>query len=164
MTAEVASTSDGRTRNAQAALGLRIAGASYEDVAQVLGFAGPDEARRAVERALMETAADPKERETQRALSAARIDRMLRSVFSRAVDKNDPDQLTAVRVALQLEDRRIRLYGLDAPVEHIVYNPTATEIEAWVQAMLGANEHLAIEEPDIIAIPGEVVTDDGDAA
>jgi hypothetical protein len=163
---EVEVSPEARNRNAAAAMALKIAGATYEEVAATLGYASEVEARESVERhlAVMARDADPKVREQQRALAGARIERLMRGVWKKANDPLDPEHLPAARVALALVDRHIRLFGLDAPTEVVVHNPTVQEIDAWVATVLGRSEHLALEEPDIVIVEAEVVDDDGSAA
>jgi hypothetical protein len=154
-------------RNASAALALKLAGASYDDIAATLGYAGPVQAREAVEQSLARRAdeADPKEKDRLRALNAGRIERLLQSVWTRANDKRDPEQLKAVQVAASLIDRHTRLYGLDAPTQVAVTTPTTTEIEHWVAAVVAQQQSaITVEEDDVVVIAGEVVRDDGTAA
>jgi hypothetical protein len=73
-----------------------------------------------------------------RAENAARIERLLRGVWRKATDEEHPEHLLAVRVAQGLIDRHIKLYGLDAPTEVVVHNPTATEIDQWVAGMIAS--------------------------
>ena len=47
-------------------------------------------------------------------------------------------------------DRHAKLYGLDAPTEVVVHNPTQTELEAWVTRLLAATEPRVVGY-DIIA-------------
>lgn len=130
-----------------AAVALRIAGATYQEIADTLEFIDAPAARRAVEEVLAHQAADadPAKRELLRAESATRIDRLLRSVWSKATSPGDLEHLPAVRVALSLIDRRIRLYGLDAPAEVLVHTPTMVEIDAWVAAVTGRDAPKVIE-------------------
>jgi hypothetical protein len=146
------------SRNAAAAVGLKIAGASYQEIADTLGFADAVTAREAVERdlAFRASEADPAKREILRATEAGRIDRLLRGVWTKATNPADLEHLSAVRTALRLIDRRIRLYGLDAPTE-IVITPTMTEIDAWVAQMVGTARGVQVTEAEIIVVPGEVV-------
>jgi hypothetical protein len=154
------------TRTAAAALALRVHGASYQEVADALQLPDVDVVKDLVERELAARVEDidPSQRNKQRALAVARIERMMRSVARKATDESDPEHLPAVRAFLSLIDREVRLLGLDAPVEVAVYNPTATEIEAWVLRMSAAAGlvTVGIEEADVI--PGEVVRDDEPAA
>jgi hypothetical protein len=143
---------------AASAVALRLAGASYDDIAVALEYPSPTEAREAVHADLSARAAeaDPEERDRLRALEGARLERLLRSVWRKATTEADPEHLPAVRVALSVVDRHTRLYGLDVPVELIVHTPTANEIDVWVTAVLATSGRpLELEEAQVIA--GEVV-------
>jgi len=89
-----------------------------------------------VEQELALGSTDPEGRERLRQEAAARLERLMRSVWSKAVNPGDPEHLPAIRVALSLVDRHIRLLGLDSPQEIVVHNPTTQEIDAWVAEML----------------------------
>lgn len=123
-------------RTPRAAVALRLAGAPYADIADTLGYADANEARQAVELELAASSTDVEARDKLRMESAARLERLMRGVWAKAVDPSDPEHLPAVRVALTLVDRHIRLLGLDAPTEVVVHTPTTAEIDAWVAMML----------------------------
>ena len=136
----------------RAAVGLRLAGASYGEIAEVLGYSTAVQAREAIEQdlALEATTAG---RDELRDLEGERILKLLRNVWVKATSPRDPEHLAAAKVALALIDRRIRLYGLDAPQEIVVYNPSASEIDEWVAKMIQAPQYEVLE--------GEVVSDVG---
>jgi hypothetical protein len=154
------------TRSAAAALALRIHGASYNEIAEALGFPDADAVRDAVERDLAARADDiaPEKRNEQRALAVARIERLMRSVARKATDDTDPEHLPAVRAFLALIDREARLLGLDAPMEVSVYNPTSIEIEQWVTHMIGQMQTATILVEEARIIPGELESGDDDGA
>jgi hypothetical protein len=149
------------TKNAAAAVALRLAGANYTEIAETLGFHDAAVAQAAVERHLASIAADTsaEKRDELRATEGARIDRLIRSVWTKATTARDPEHLPAVRTALALIDRRIKLYGLDAPTTIAVYSPTTSEIDAWVASMSAQQADLGIEEPDLIVLDAIDVTD-----
>jgi len=137
-------------RRQQAAVALRLAGASYDEIAQHLGYADAGMAAAAVERDLRDHLSE-EGRDEVRMTDGRRIERLLRSVWAKANDPTHVEHLPAVRTALALIDRHARLYGLDAPQEVIVYNPAASEIEAWVSQMtLNLSSVDGIIEQDII--------------
>lgn len=139
-------------RRQQAAVALRLAGASYDEIAQHLGYADAGQAASAVERDLRDHLTE-EGRDEVRSTDGRRIERLLRSVWGKANDPNHVEHLPAVRTALALIDRHARLYGLDAPQELIVYNPAASEIEAWVSKMtLDLSAIDGIIEADIIDV------------
>lgn len=150
-------------RTAAAALALRLSGAGYDEVANALGLAGADSARKLAEGALEARAWDDRDgRVRLRAENGARLERLLRSVWPKATNSEHPEHLPAVKVARELIDRYVRLYGLDAPAEVIIHNPTATEIEGWVASMLAAStsELRAMEAPVAAIIDADIVEDD----
>lgn len=150
-----------RQTRMEAAIGMRVAGANYSEIAEVLEYATVDAARTAVERGLAATATE-EDRQRQRELASRRLERLLRGLWKKATDEEHPEHLSATRTALALVDRHIRLWGLDAPSEMVVYSPTAGEMEAWVASMVQRVKGSLPEEVDIIE--GEVVDEDGGAA
>lgn len=129
---------DPTVRPARAAVALRLSGASYEEVAREIGYRNAESARAMVERELGKWAdGQPEEREKLRKVASARLDSLLKSVWRKAMDPNDPEHLNAVRAAQGLVDRSIRLFGLDAPTEVVLHSPTELEIEQWVSRMIG---------------------------
>lgn len=148
-------------KNAAGAVALRLAGANYAEIAETLGYHDAAVAQAAVENhlATIAAASTPEKREELRATEGARIERLLRSVWTKATTPRDPEHLPAVRTALALIDRRIKLYGLDAPTTIAVYSPTTSEIDAWVASMSAQQADLGIEEPDLIVLDAIDVTD-----
>jgi hypothetical protein len=147
----------------QAALALRLAGASYDEIASALGFADGPVVQTMVEAELARYAsdADPSERNRVRTISAARMERLLRGVWRKATDEHDPEHLAAVRVAMQIIDRHTRLYGADAPSEVVIHSPTASEIDRWVATVLDRQQSaITVEEDAVVVIEGEVVPDE----
>ena len=136
----------------EAALALRIAGASYSEIADVLGYASVPSARLAVERSLASTVTE-ETREEKRRLIARRIERLTRAVWGKATDENHPEHLAAVRTALSLVDRYAKLVGADAPTEVTVYTPTVSEMERWIAEQ--ASKMLS-GLPEDVVIEGEV--------
>lgn len=139
-----------RETRMQAAVGMRIAGATYSEVARVLGYTSATNARAAVERSIAATVGEG-DRDQARFLQTRRLERLLRSVWNRATDDKDPEQLGYVRTSLALVDRLIKLQGLDAPAEIIMYNPTQQELEEWVSKRAQLVTHTLPEEIDIVS-------------
>lgn len=144
----------------EAALGLKIAGATYTEIANTLEYASASHARAAVESALASTVGDD-DRERMRFIASRRIERLLRGLWAKATDETSEEQIPASRTALALIDRHIKLNGLDAPSEHIIYNPGVREIEDWVKEMTVTVLDATPEERDIIEAEYAVV-DEGD--
>ena len=145
------------SRIAQAALGLKLAGAGYTEIADVLGFTSDTEARRAVEGELAARSHDDAGRDMLRREASARIERLLRGVWAKATTATDPEHLQAVSKALALIDRHAKLNGLDMPQEVLVHQPTLTEIDAWVANLMANQMHVGVEEADVIQIEAEDV-------
>ena len=147
-----------RTARANAAVAMRIAGATYSDIARTLEYASATHARQAVERSLAATAG-AEGRDQMRFIEARRLERILRSLWPKAtsdqIEKDgkvydNPDHLAYARTAIAVIDRHARLYGLDAPQEMVVYNPSGAELEAWVAKMARQVHGELPEEYDII--------------
>jgi len=135
-------------------LALRLAGAGYDEVADALGLPSAQIARDQVEVALEARAwGDVQGRERMRTEQSARLERLLRSVWAKATNPDHVEHLPAVKVARELIDRLIRLYGLDAPTEVVVHNPTAAEIDTWVATVIAAGTaDLRAMEPPVTGV------------
>ncbi len=142
-----------RMRKANAAVQMRLAGATWAEIALALGYPTPRQALVATERALVKQLDSGDDRDKMRKVAGARLERLLRSVWPKAIDPDSPDHLLAVSKAREIVDRHAKLYGLDAPTEVVVHNPTQTELEGWVTRLLAATEPRVVGY-DIIA--GEV--------
>lgn len=146
-----------RDRKANAAIQLRIAGASWDEIAQSLGFPTPRAALVATERALEKELKTEENQAQMRSLAGKRLERLLRGVWTKAIDPSHPEHLLAVDKARQLVDRHAKLYGLDAPTEVVVSNPAQQELEQWVATVINETKP-ALEEADIF--DAEVVEDE----
>lgn len=133
-------------RAGAAALALRLSGAGYDEIADTLALPSAEAARVMAEATLAQRAwQDSTGRERMRQENAARIERLLRSVWVKATNPDHPEQLPAVRVARELIDRLCKLWGLDAPSEVVVHAPTQNEIEAWVAGIVTERRSELIE-------------------
>jgi len=135
-----------RVRKSHAAIALRIAGATWAEIALSLGYPTPRQALVATEKAL-EKELDDTDRAHLRKLAGVRLDRLLRSVWAKALDDNCPEQMTAIARARDLIGDQRRLFGLDAPTEVVVHNPTQHEIERWVAQVVSVQS--TVDEADI---------------
>lgn len=146
-----------RLRKADAALQLKMSGATWTEIAQVLGYPTPRQAMLACEKALVRQLNDEDDKAKMRAVSGARLERLLRAVWGKAVDPSFPEQLSAVSRARELIADHNKLYGLAAPTEIVVSTPTQNELEDWVLRMT-AEMVPDTEEADIWE--GEIVDDE----
>ena len=138
---------------AAAAVVMATEGASYPDIANVLGYPTARHAKEAVWAAIADAGADHDNVERMRALQSQRLDRLLYSVMRRATRPSDPDHLSYTRVALAIMDRQAKLYGLDAAQQVVVYTPTQREIAEYAEKV--AELHRAARgaiEADIIDV------------
>ena len=141
-----------RARKANAALQMAYASATWNEIATALGYPTPRAAQVAVERAL-EKQLDDADRDKMRRMAGARLERLIRAVWAKAIDPESPDQMIAVAKAREVIADHRKLFGLDAPTEVIVHNPSESELAAWV-ARVVAVQIPPVEEYDIIA--GEI--------
>jgi|ERR1044072_7248861 hypothetical protein len=120
-------------RTAAAALRLKTAGATWEEIAEISGYKNAENAKAAIEKALVkELRDDPESKKIMRGLADLRLESLLRAVWVKAHDPEHPEQLAAVGKARELIADYRKMHGLDSPVEISVTNPTVHEIEAWV--------------------------------
>jgi hypothetical protein len=141
-------------RTGPAAVELRVAGASFGDIANFLGLPDARMARQIVERELA-THLTHDDIDIARAEASAMLDELRQGVWDKATDPEHAEHLPAVRMALALVDRFVRLHGLDRPSEVIIHSPTANEIERWVGEMLSM-KNVDVIEADIIEDPEDV--------
>ena len=100
------------------ALELRKAGASYEQIAEMLGYRSKSGAYKAVSLALRDLLREPAD--SVRKLELSRLDDMLMGIWPR-VRSGD---VLAIDRALKLAERRAKLLGLDAPVKVAPTDPS----------------------------------------
>lgn len=146
-----------RQRKADAGIQMRLAGATWAEIASTLGYSSPRTALAAVERALAKQLDNDEDKERMRRLAGQRLDRLLRAIWPKAIDPDHPEHLLAVTKAREVIDRHAKLYGLDAPTEVVVHSPTQQELEAWVTTVVAMSAP-PVEEFDIF--DADVVEDD----
>lgn len=137
-----------RERKAFAALEMKIEGYSWDEIAETVGYPTGRAAQIATERALEQELRSEESKKHMRRLAGKRLERLVRSVWSKATDEEAPEHLAAVDRARLLIDRHAKLYGYDAPAEIVVTNPTSREIDEWVAAMTAASRP-DLEEGDV---------------
>lgn len=146
------SPSRARQRKATAALSLKLSGANNTDIAKALGYPTPRAVQVAIEQALArELRENPSDRARMRQMAALRLDRLLRSVWPKAIDNADPEHLLATTKARELIAQWSKLHGLDAPQEVIVHSPTESAIEEWVAKVITLGLP-PVEEDDVIDV------------
>src|SRR5690625_1421377 len=111
-------------------LELRLAGATYEDIGEVVGRHKANVYRR-IKKAIREI---PKsEVEELRALESERLSRVQRSVWRQALEGH----LGAVDRVIKSSERRSRLLGLDSP-QRVDLEASSVDIDAVARDILGA--------------------------
>jgi hypothetical protein len=125
--------SAGTAERRRQALELRKAGATYDVIAQRLGYANRGGAYKAVMQALQAITAEPAKELLQ--LELERLDALLLGQWQKAIHGN----ARAGEVALKVMERRARLLGLDAPVKSqvTVTDQLDSEIEKLVAQLAG---------------------------
>lgn len=141
---------DAPTR-AAAAVGLRVKGTSWSDIARMLDYSSPQRARNAVEGALAEMADSEEDRDQLRLLMSRRLDRILYSLFDRATNPKDPDHIVYAKTALAVIDRQGKLHGLDAPTTVVLHTPNQKEVEEYVASVTALMRSATVsDEADIV--------------
>lgn len=140
-----------RDRKANAALDLRLAGYSWEEVAEIVGYPDARAAQVNIERALeAHLKEDERSQGRMRDMAGRRLERLLRAVWHKAIDPESPEQMAAQDRARQVISQYSKLYGLDAPTEvNLHANPSEHEIDRWIAAVVSAKDNLP-EEADIV--------------
>ena len=144
------STSDAATGDA--VIALKLKGAGFDQIADALGLPSARTARKQMIRALARRSwENTTSRDTLRAEQTARLETLMAAAWEKALDAEDPEQLTAIRTVRDLIDRIIRLHGLDAPTELTIYNPSAMELQSWVaQTLSGRTSQYAALEASVV--------------
>lgn len=147
---ERATDDNDTTQRAESALALRLSGASYTQIAKVIGYASAYNARSAVERVLAQSAESPEERDQMRVLIDRRMNRLLQSVMSKATNPKEPEHLAYNSRALAIIDRQAKLWGVDAPLQ-VQVTPSDEHIQKYVAEVSRlANADRDAEEADIL--------------
>ena len=112
---------------------LKRAGATYDDCARIVGYATPQGAYLAFQRALKRTLVAAGTEEL-REIELDRLDRLQRGVWAAAASGD----VQAINTVLRIMDRRARYLGLDAPlVAHLtVEQVDNSSVDAEVQRLV----------------------------
>lgn len=138
-------------RRALSVLQLREMGYQFDEIAEILDIEGGEmEARRRFEQGLVAHLKEsPAAISQTRQLTSRRLERLLRAVWTQAIDPKSPNQIAAQTRALAIIDRHARLFGLDAPTEISIQTPTRDALEQWAATVTGGGV-LDLEEADVI--------------
>lgn len=116
------------------ALELRAKGHGFDHIAGELGYKGPSGAYQAVMAGLKKTLQEPADE--LRKLEGERLDKLLNGLWEKAEDGH----LWAVDRALNIMERRAKLYGLDSP--------PSDETGRMAQAFLEGVEHIRTQQAE----------------
>lgn len=169
--------------NAAAAVNLAIESTPYDEIARLLGYTSPAQARYVVEEQLA-AMHEFKDRKSLFALTAARHEALLRSLAPNAlkgeiplIDKEiglpvydgdgnpvmtqNKEQVSYAKLYLDVLGRTAKLHGLDAPTE-VRINPSAEEFNKVLGILDAARKAGGPIEADIFAevLDAEIVDDE----
>ena len=97
-------------------LELKRSGATWDAIAQVVGYSNGSGAFKAYQRAMVRTLQQPADE--LRDAEVDRLDRLQRAYWFEAIgDKNTPPVHKSAEIVLKIIDRRAKLLGLDAPTK-----------------------------------------------
>jgi hypothetical protein len=139
------------TKRTMAAVTLRMAGFSYNAIADELDFSTPRMARQTVIAAIA-NAGSIEDNKTLREIESARLDRLLASVWKKAIDPENDEQLQYNRRAAELIEQHTRLHGLNAPSVLAITNPDAEKFNAVLQELTRATQGDVDPEGDIFEL------------
>ena len=109
------------------AVAMRIAGLDYQTIADRLGYNSRGAACQDISRALEANRKECAERvEDMRTAELERLDRMLAVAWAKAMRDGN---LRAIEVVIKIGERRAKLVGLDAKIEHDVRISDAMDAE-----------------------------------
>lgn len=141
---------------AQRAWAARVAGATWQEAAEVSGFTETSNCIRAV-RSYFGTLPAP-DRDELRLVWRERLEELWRQVRVDAAEQRPG----AVRAAVAVAQRAVQLDGLDAPQRVSVESPDMARIEELL-ARFAVVMRGDVQEADVFAVDAEVVDDDGAA-
>jgi hypothetical protein len=139
-------------RNKEAlALQMRLAGRSYQAIANALGYADHSGAYRAVERALVRVTAEPADE--LRKIELERLDQLYRWTMEEATTDHlhfyqgvptgfldSAPRLKAMELALRIMERRSKLLGLDAPARQRIEVLSEDVVDAEIKRLTAEME------------------------
>lgn len=139
----------GRTLTASLVLFSR--GYTFKEIADMQGYTSPGAARAAIESAIASAGVSESDRDLMRAQSRLIYDQHHMVAFEKAMDQNNPEQGSWMKLDMDILGRKAKLLGLDAPQVHFV-NPEGSEFEAMAALLAGANGATPVLEVDPFAV------------
>ena len=137
------------------AMEMKAEGATYEQIAEALGYSGKGHAYKDMQKRLQEVRAEEAlATEEYRTLHSTRLERLLQAWWPQATgqDVNRPGlNPKAAEIVLRVLERQSKLHGLDAPIKTEV--TMAQNVDERIEELL----RLLAEQPEQITIEGEVI-------
>lgn len=126
-----------------------MAGASYSELADLFDLPSAAAARQAIERALVDAAPDSVgDRSMLIQKQAMTLDMLQKSIMTKAVDGNNPDQRGYIDTILKIHDRKAALFGLNAPSTMLLATPGDDELQRYIHQVALATGAEVPEEGD----------------
>ena len=125
-----------------------MAGATYDQIATAVGYRNKGSAHEAVRRALaVDTAKLVEQRDEYRNLLLARCERLVRSLWQPALDRETPvyERVNLIREIRALLEREAKLLGTDAPAQVVVTEVTTSALLDLLDDMQRIDEARPIE-------------------
>jgi hypothetical protein len=142
---------DDNPTRAMAVVAMKMAGASFASIAGELGYASAGRAQNVYERALAASVDMDTDLTRARTLQVKRLDRLLMSVWEKAINPKHRDHILYASTALKIIDRTSKLQGLDAPVQvNMTHSASYEDIERWASKMA------SIASPDEIVVEADI--------
>lgn len=152
-------------RTVQAAVKLRTRGASYPEIAELLGYSSPASARVAVEEALATMYAGEQDFKALRAMTSLRYEGLIKSLARKASSDTleieedgkkkrvaNEEHLAYVREMRSVLDSFSRLHGINAPQVSMLITPEAAQFDQAVRTLVEGHRAIADSpEADIFA-------------
>jgi hypothetical protein len=140
-----------RLRKAHAALAMKKDMATWDEIAEALGYPTGRAALVATELALQHELKTAEGAAFMRRVASERYDKLLKSVWKTANDETSPEHLPYLDRARLLMRDHIDLMGYSMPKQQIVVTPTTRQLEAWV-AQAASQDTKDLEEADIFDV------------
>lgn len=134
------------------AIQLQEAGYQPDEIAEALGYDSTEEVAVRLQKDYKELAKNlPADKEQVRQLFRRRMDRLIRAVWTKAIDPTHPEQLIAVQRVMQILDREAKLLGIDAPTEiDVTVSRSQEELQSIASAIIAMKHDLPETEDDIL--------------
>lgn len=130
-----------RERKGIMAAELYIRTKSWPRAAEGAGYPTPRAARVAAERAMeKEFHTNSRSQDFMRKYQAKHLDLMMGTLAAKTADANHPENIAAIKTVRELMAQQAKLLGLDAPTKVSLIDPTAEQIQEFVDKVMGPED------------------------